>query len=117
MSIPLYHFSCDHGAEGIRSAWLVRANWQPLLGVTLSWWTDLPEPKRDQVGLTSETFVKCDRLAHRFIALPGQDIERWLGSWMQARISPRVQAYLHRYGDPGHWWIARKDIRVEVSDE
>lgn len=105
----LYHFTCDHGAEGIQRDGLVRPFANPWLG-QVAWFTDLEEPTADDIGLTS-TFLSCDRLTHRF-QVESTVPHRWLGSVEQACTPFDLQRDLHRYGKPQHWWIAREAVPI-----
>lgn len=103
----LYHFTCSHGAEQIRAAGELRPHPQVQLGdMPLLWLTDLDEPTRYQIGLTSET-LRCDRMEHRFVV----DCEalRWSD---YVRTLPRELRHEARWlalapgAMPMHWYVS-----------
>lgn len=106
----MFHFTCDHGFEGIKQLGYVAPNWHPLLGMKVAWFTDLETPNAETVGLTSN-LLNCDRLAHSVEVDPSR-VRRWLGSGEQASTPPLIQADLHRGSDPSHWWISRIQVPV-----
>lgn len=63
----LYHYTCAHAAPLIERDGLLRPHPQILLDNTpLIWFTDLEEPDRQALGLTSLT-LNCDRTAYRVV--------------------------------------------------
>lgn len=116
----LYHFTCDHGHEGLQGEGLVRPNFHPLIGVALAWFTDDPEPSRYSVGLTSESgLLSCDRMQYRYEVIDDRAhvlIRRWLGSIEQAKTNIHTQADLHRFSDPSRWFIATQPVLVGLPD-
>lgn len=119
MTDPIYHFTCDHGHQGIGPYGLVLPNWHPFVGATLSWFTDDPRPERDAIGLTSETgLFNCDRLQYRYVVTDDQahlKLRRWLYSKEQAQTDPHAQADLHRFSDPATWWISTDPVFITLD--
>lgn len=111
MSGPiLWHWTCEHAAEGIRRQGVVvpHGGW--------SWWTDITQADgrtRRALGLTSET-LDCDRMAYRFRAADIDDIMPWRG-FVTARDLTRsyVTALESAPGaQPWHWWVATVDVPI-----
>lgn len=104
----LYHFTCEHGREGIARTGTLIPRTHPFmqhLGPLL-WLTDLAEPTPESVGLTSTT-LSCDRLAHRFIVQSHAAV-RWTEI---RRMVPRdVVESLEAFSKPAHWWIVRRPL-------
>lgn len=102
----LYHFTCDHGYEGIQKTGVLVTHPNGLLSALgpLLWLTDDAEPTRDSVGLTS-TYLDCDRLAHRYIVHTRAAVP-WVE--VRARANPEIVAILERFSAPEHWWVARR---------
>ena len=103
--MKLYHYTCDHGAEGItRSGFIVPARQVWLGGVPLVWMTDTPA-SRQALGLSS-TMLKCDRMAHRFMVLEPVDAVTWQ-SVRDNYPRPRVQTLEAAAGSrPARWWVS-----------
>lgn len=116
--LDLYHFTCEHGHSGMGTLGVVRPNWQPTIGATVSWFTDLADPTRDDLGLTSESgLINCDRMTYRYRVVDDEahlKLRHWLGSGEQARTDPHVQMILHSFGQPKHWWVASREVLVEL---
>ena len=72
--MSLWHFTCDHGRQGIGRAGLVKPNRAAV--PPLAWFTDLPNPQREHLGLTS-LILSCDRMAHRYRVLGSGDVIPW----------------------------------------
>src|SRR5262252_4200069 len=79
---PLFHFTCDHCAPSIVGCGALLPNRQPFFPylAPLVWLTSLPDPERDAVGLTSSTYIACDRMAHRFRVLDTSTCLPWLSA-------------------------------------
>jgi len=105
----LYHFTCDHGHEGITKTRILLPNAHPMmlnLGAIL-WLTDLSEPpSKESVGLTN-SWTTCDRLAYRYIVHCKAAVH-W--SEVRARAPKDVVATLEAFGQPEHWWIIRRPV-------
>jgi hypothetical protein len=104
----LYHFTCEHGHTGIMRTCRLLPNVHPYmkhLGPLL-WLTDLPEPTRESAGLTSN-WTTCDRMAYRYIVRSKAAIH-----WPDLRLrAPKdVVEILESFGEPEHWWIARRPL-------
>lgn len=113
----LYHFTCrDHGAPAIDAAGHLVPRRHPLLpGLgPLVWLTDLPDPPRDALGLTSDV-LSCDRMAVRYEA--STDIIPDLTWWpfLRDRGDAEVVRDLESYGSPLHWWVARGNVPIRRS--
>lgn len=109
----LFHFTCQHAADRIEG--LLLPHPQPLIGDTaLVWLTDLDEPDREGLGLTSMTLA-CDRTQIRYRVTDPTPVEPWIGSTTQASVAPPIQALLHRYSRPEHWFISRQPVAVDAG--
>lgn len=106
-----WHYTCDHGAEGICSEGVVRPNLHPLLGVPVAWFTDLGHAYRTQLGLTSDTLA-CDRMSHRFeVAHPGR-LLWWPRAARSLKVPAPVRDELEHGRLPAHWWISFGPVEV-----
>jgi hypothetical protein len=104
----LYHYTCDHGADGIRRDGLIRPHPSLALDVELVWLTDLDAPYREALGLTSH-LLSCDRTAHRFeVATEGA---LWWPRYART-LPPGTRCALESsYGAmPAHWWVATTSV-------
>ena len=113
--MKLYHYTCEHSARLIRAKrWLI-PHPQVVLGRReLVWLTDMDEPDRAALGLTSHT-LQCDRTAVRVIAVTSE-ATHWP---VFARDLPADQRHALEYADgvlPMHWYVAELPVPVlEVS--
>lgn len=76
----------------------------------LVWLTDLDQPDRQALGLTS-FILDCDRTEHRFV-LPGDSGERWV-DWCRRVRLPRARRDLLEMADgaqPLRWWVSERPI-------
>lgn len=115
MTTRLYHYTCDHGHDGITHDGFVKPHMQVVLGgLELTWFTDLDVPDRNALGLTS-TILTCDRIKYRFEA----DVAAGLRWWPQAVRD----LDLHRYrrslelapgAAPMHWYVSLGTVPVAV---
>ncbi|MBB5154994.1 hypothetical protein [Saccharopolyspora phatthalungensis] len=113
MPTALYHFTCRHGARAIQRSKQLRPNHHPLLGTALVWLTDLPDPDRWGLGLTSN-WITCDRTAMRVCVPVTAGIVRWR-AWALWHQVPRVLAEaLEDDGRPDHWWVAEVPLSVST---
>lgn len=112
MNVPLYHYSCDHGAAGIRKDGKVVPQNSILGHLRCSWWADLAVPDREGLGLTS-TLLDCDRTAHRFEATRTAGILPWAAA--RRHFDPWIADALERTpgAKPRHWWVSFKPVRIE----
>lgn len=104
----LYHFTCSHGFEAIGASGILRPNVHPLMAHLgpLLWLTDLAEPSRDSVGLTSD-YLTCDRMAYRY-SVHTRAALGWAD--LRERVSPAVVKIMESYSDPAHWWVVRRPL-------
>lgn len=112
MSAPIWHYTCDHSADGIRRGGTVDPHPQPALGgVPLSWWTDLERGHRFEVGLTS-LILSCDRMAHRFEVKDPSQLTWWPKAARALKVARDVRDDLEDGRLPAHWWVAFEPIEV-----
>lgn len=110
----LYHFTCEHGFEGITKDREITARvhpFMPSLG-PLVWLTDNPHPTADDVGFGGE-FSICDHMAYRYAVTTKAAIP-----WSRIRLlAPReVVTVLEKFSDPDHWFVMRRSaLRSEFS--
>jgi hypothetical protein len=107
----LYHYTCDHGYDQIsRSDWWLEAN--PLAVFPLIWLTDLDQPDRDALGLTSH-ILDCDRTEHRLTVQNDGHVYHWT-QWCRLKAIPRHQRDAIELADgaqPMRWWVTPDPIR------
>ena len=113
----LWHYTCEHGVEGILTDGTVNPTLNPVLTdahgapVTLAWFTDLDTPWRDALGLTSHT-LRCDRTAYRFVVVEPEKCTRWVtvrGTYPRAAVDALESA---PGAMPMHWWVAAGPVRA-----
>jgi hypothetical protein len=123
---PLFHYTCEHGRRALGDLGRVA----PLrvhspgaaveltrrhLGVlsVMCWFTDLDEPLREVLGLTSHA-LQCDRTAYRYRVTDPRGIDRWLASPLRRRCSRDILRNLELGGAglPAHWWVAVDPVPV-----
>ena len=116
----LYHYTCDHGAELIEREGHVKSLYDVLGGDEgdgnalmnipqshFGWFTDLAEPNREALGLTSIT-LGCDRTAHRFRVTDATEVTWWLDV---RRYHPILWHLEEADGAmPAHWWLATEPV-------
>jgi hypothetical protein len=129
MSTDLWHYTCDHGHQGIgtEGQLLPPTTLDPMLilkaravmghgpavslFLSLVWLTDLEEPDREGLGLTMR-LITCDRTRHRYrvtephICKPYKGIRKLLPMTMRAELEQVPHAR------PDHWWIAFEPVAV-----
>lgn len=113
VSARLWHFTCSHSAGPIRDGGELRPWPHPLLPEPLVWLTDLEEPFRDGLGLTSHTLT-CDRTEHRFEVVDPTTAIWWptyartlrLGGWVRRELDQAPGAM------PAHWWVSTEPVPV-----
>ncbi|MFE0021939.1 hypothetical protein [Amycolatopsis sp. NPDC059021] len=108
-----YHFTCLHRARSIERSRELRPNRHPLLGHRLVWLTDLPEPDRWGLGLTS-AWLTCDRTAVRVSVQPNEGIVRWPAWALWHKVPHALVDLLEEGARPEHWWVSTE--RLPVSD-
>lgn len=111
--VPLYHFTCDHGARriGRSNCLLIPQMPHPVCGWNILWFTTLPVPDKETTGLGAAA-TRCDRMAHRYIIGDPGNCRPWLDSSERASTPPDFLSDLESYGDPEHWWIASEPIKA-----
>lgn len=121
VGVRLYHYTCDHGRQGIGDTGvLVSAATQAgrddlLFPALVVWLTDMATPDRNALGLTSN-ILSCDRTRYRYRVTDATTAIPWT---QYARLVPRwVREELE--GAPGtrpvHWWISLTSVPVEIAD-
>lgn len=115
--MKLWHFTCRDAAPRIVACGYLRPHPQIQLdGTKLVWLTDLENPTRDQIGLSSIT-LNCDRMEHRF-EVDTDAMTPWL-SWLRerprdVRLAARRLA-LAEGALPAHWYVAVVNIPAVMS--
>lgn len=114
----LWHFTCSHSVASIERLGSLRPHPHPLLDwVALVWLTDLDQPFREALGLTSHT-LKCDRTAHRFEACDTRSAVWWPSYARAHKIDRQVCRSIE--GAPGampaHWWVSSKPVPARRAD-
>ena len=105
-----YHFTCDHGRRGIGMAGAVRPNRAIL--PALAWFTDLENPDRGQLGLTS-LILDCDRMTHRYRVTNPDHVT----AWADADVPEPYRLALESAdgADPEHWFVATRPVPVRLD--
>lgn len=106
--MTLFHFTCQHGYEGIEEAQSIRPNphpWMKALGPVI-WLTDLEQPDAFEVGLTSQT-LSCDRLKHRY-EVTTQNTHKWTD--LRYKVHSTLVEELESLGKPEHWFLVRRPL-------
>ena len=118
----LFHFTCQHGRDGIGEAGLCKplALWNPAaasrlgdrweLGV-LAWFTDLDTPVAAALGLTRVT-ISCDRTVFRYRVTDPGNVERWVGSQWRRRSVWLRDLEREAGSMPMHWYVAAEPVPV-----
>ena len=118
----LFHYTCDHGALGIRRDGEIHpgatlSSSPPDLGQRLPqtlfvWLTDLETPNRLALGLTSHT-LKCDRTQHRFEV----EVDDTILPWVRLRRFLPMLHHLERAPGalPMHWFLSPASLLVTSS--
>lgn len=120
-ALPLYHYSCVHGADGImRDGGFIKPHPQPFLnGAKVAWFTTLADPDRVGLGLTSQ-YLKCDRSRYRFIVadhptfvLRIRPFQEWIRT---VDVDPVVMSALTFPGTrPATWYVATEPIKAMLA--
>ncbi|WP_350351904.1 hypothetical protein ABS642_00895 [Microbacterium sp. A8/3-1] len=103
----LFHFTCDHGAIGIRESGMIQINRPPLPGApAVLWLTDLEVPNRDGLGLTSR-ILSCDRTSHRFEVTRPHGVLHWNDAKREHFPRAQIEALEATPGAmPMHWYVS-----------
>lgn len=117
--MDLWHYTCDHGLQGIEASdWFVIPAAAQLGSVRgtpgeFAWFTDLSRPLRDGLGLTSH-ILACDRTAHRLRVVDSGLIV----PWTKVRRAWRWAAELESApgARPAHWFVSSEAVRVELAE-
>lgn len=119
--MTFYHYTCDHGREGIGDYGVVRSIgdqrpevWSGAraedvrLMYALIWVTDLPEPDILGLGLTS-SILSCERWRHRYRITNDRPV--WKFTDIQYRFSPaRQMDLLSGDAQPEHWFVSWRPL-------
>ena len=110
-----YHYSCRHGAVGIRGTGWVRPNSHPLLCHELVWLTDMAQPAMNALGLTSHT-IDCDRTAYRVTVQTDNAV--WWPIWARRLDLETRRKFDTAYGAmPARWWVHQGQLRAVKVDK
>jgi hypothetical protein len=114
-TLILWHFTCDHGARLIGRRGLLTPHRHLLMPQLppMVWLTNLAQPARDDVGLTSTTLT-CDRLAHRYRVVDTSTAQRWASIRHRAPLD--VVLDMEAYGRPSTWWVSFEPVRADRFD-
>lgn len=113
MAVTLYHYTCAHAALGLGRRGVLRPNPQPFLdGLPMVWLTDLEEPDRVGLGLSSDT-LRCDRTEYRYRVThsPGAAVP-WRVFAEEWHIDRTVRATLELGRRARHWWVSVLPVEV-----
>lgn len=110
----LYHYTCEHGHHLIQKERPTLLRVHPKL--KWLWLTDLAQPDREALGLTSHT-ITCDRTRYRYAVLPTGDIHRWVD--VRREFSPQVRDALENthHAAPMHWWLSFTNLQAQFDPE
>lgn len=127
MSARLFHYCCGHSARGIDLARMVLpgldwsaydmrcAEWcEPASGLAdapaVVWLTDMAEPDRDALGLTSH-MLSCDRTEFRYTVRAAGALA-WLDFAREHGANPEWLSILHEGRAPERWFVSIEPCRV-----
>jgi hypothetical protein len=79
--------------------------------LTIAWFTDLPEPMREALGLTSAT-LPCDRTEWRVTVSDPSMLIPWSRFARDRGVPRRQREDLERYGRPAHWWVSEEPVPI-----
>ena len=124
---PLFHYTCSCGHEALLDDPVVRpardlipparlAQHDDLRALFLfAWFTDLPEPNADALGLTRH-LVPCVRTRHRWVVIsavarpvPWTSVRRQVPTWTRAKLEEAPGAM------PRHWFVSRHPVPVRYD--
>ena len=111
--MPLYHFTCSHGRDGIDASGVIRPVHQPFLGVDLAWFTDDATLGYHDLGLQSSVLLTCDRMEFRYRVTRRSSIVRW-DIWAAVhRIPFGTVSALNAGRKHTSWWVS--EVRVPIE--
>ena len=112
--MSLWHYTCDHGHDGIGERGMLLPNLHIQLNVRLSWLTDMAEPERLALGLTNQ-FTGCDRTRFRYRLERSGHVMPW-GMWAALNHPDEtLREDLERYGNPDRWWVGMTPLAVVLD--
>ena len=102
----LYHYTCAHRVNQIRTSGVLRPN-----GVVfcLVWLTDMELPDRLALGLTSQ-ILRCDRTEYRVTV--DTDAARWVDYARNVPLEARRALEFAPGALPMHWWVSTEPVPV-----
>lgn len=121
----LYHYTCQHGREGIgdrgtlilpsevKKSHLRNRLYGPYAELDgLIWMTDLDSPVRSGLGLT-RVITSCDRTEHRYRVVDQRSVVRYVA--MRRSLNPLLARLLESAPGamPMHWWVSAEPVPVE----
>jgi hypothetical protein len=104
----LYHWTCSHGARGIRTDGLIKPAQWPL---RLVWLTTERRPRaglRQALGLTSN-LLSCDRMTALFRVDDTKKCQRWLDTADADTAYGQMLAGAPG-ADPSLWWVCAASL-------
>jgi hypothetical protein len=105
-----FHYTCRHGAVGIRGTGWVRPSAHPLLCHELLWLTDMAQPQRAALGLSAHT-PNCDRTSHRVTVTTSTAV--WWPIWARRLDLDTRRKIDAVYGAlPASWWVNPGQLRA-----
>lgn len=111
----LYHYTCRDRATRIDRDGHLRPNPQLVIPADLVWLTDLSEPYREALGLTSG-LAACDRCEVRY-EVDTDTAQPWI-EWARRHLPghdnwTRVRVLNNTFGAlPRHWFVSTEAIPV-----
>lgn len=115
--MTLYHYTCADSLPLIEAdGWLVRPHLSIATGTPLAWFTDLPVPDREGLGLTGYT-LNCDRTEHRLRAAVEASLVEWW-RWCRVEGVSRIQRdvlELTPGAQPLRWWVSPSPVAVSFD--
>lgn len=113
----LYHFTCHHGHAALGESGVVAPGRDLPGGVDVgtnrfAWFTDIPDPAREWVGLTSHG-LSCDRLAYRYRVTDATDVDPWHLHRSAAWFATELESAHHAF--PRHWFVSLLPVPVVLD--
>lgn len=108
-----YHFTCSHRVRAINASRRLK----PMGNWSLIWLTDLPDPPRTALGLTSY-ILSCDRMEWRYTVddTDGQ-VMRWT-DYRRAHRPPWAAEIESAEGAmPAHWFVAAAPLAITAPGQ